>query len=111
MKHIPSKFRALLLALVVGLFCSSNAFATATIVIENADAPGVGFNDPAPAAPIGGNTGTTIGQQRLNAFQHAANIWGATLTSGPIITVRARWVPLACANLTGTLGSAGTTSL
>ena len=40
---------------------------------------GVGFNDPTPAVPVGGNAGTTLGQQRLNAFQSAANIWGATL--------------------------------
>ena len=42
-------------------------------------APGEGFNDPTPAAPVGGNTGTTLGQQRLIAFQHAADIWGAEL--------------------------------
>jgi hypothetical protein len=33
------------------------------------DPPGVGFNDPTPATPVGGNIGTTIGQQRLIAFQ------------------------------------------
>lgn len=66
---------ALLTSLVV-LSLSSSAFGAATIVIQNGDAAGVGFNDTTAVAPIGGNTGTTLGQQRLNAFQFAANIWG-----------------------------------
>ena len=33
----------------------------AQIVIVNINAPGVGFNDPTPRAPVGGNTGTTLG--------------------------------------------------
>ena len=53
--------------------------ATATITIFNTNAPGVGFNDPTPAVPVGGNTGTTVGAQRLIAFQRAADIWGALL--------------------------------
>jgi len=83
------------------------AHAAATIVIVNQNAPGEGFNDPTPAAPVGGNRGTTLGQQRLNAFQHAANIWGATLTSPVTIRIGASFVPLSC-NATGAvLGSAG----
>jgi hypothetical protein len=86
---------------------TSAAFASATIVIENADAAGTGFNDPTVVAPVGGNNGTTLGQQRLNAFQFAANIWGATLTSGPTITIRASWTALSCTASSGVLGSAG----
>ena len=67
--------------------------AAATFVIVNGDGPGEGFNDPTPAAPIGGNSGTTVGQQRLNAFQYAANIWGARLTSSVPIRVRGRVEP------------------
>ena len=29
----------------------------------------VGFNDPTPVAPVGGNPGTTLGQQRFNVYQ------------------------------------------
>jgi hypothetical protein len=47
----------------------------ATIVIVNGNAAGVGFNDPTPVAPVGGNPGTTLGQQRLNAFEYAASLW------------------------------------
>jgi hypothetical protein len=107
MKHLHSKFPALMLTLIVGLIGSSTAFGSATIVIENGDSPGAGFNDPTPVSAVGGNSGTTLGQQRLNAFQFAANIWGATLTSGPTITIRASWAALPCSSTSGTLGSAG----
>src|SRR5215510_251470 len=70
------------------------AFAAATIIVVNVDGAGEGFNDPTPAAPVGGNTGTTKGAQRLIAFQYAANIWGATLDSPVTIVVRAAFDPL-----------------
>ena len=105
-----SRFPAFLLTLIVGVFAASTAFGSATIVIQNNDAPNVGFNDPTPATPIGGNSGTTLGQQRLNAFQFAADVWGATLTSGPPITVGASWAPLTCTTNTAMLGSAGANS-
>ncbi|MHB8797036.1 MAG: hypothetical protein ACYDBY_01105 [Thermoanaerobaculia bacterium] len=80
----------------------------ATVTIVNADAAGVGFNDPTAAAPIGGNTGTTLGQQRLIAFQHAADLWGSRLTSAVSIVVRANFGPLApCTPTSGVIGSAG----
>src|SRR5687768_6703457 len=94
-------------AMVVVLACFSSAFATATIVIVNVDGPGEGFNDPTPVAPVGGNTGTTRGQQRLNAFSYAASIWGSTLDSPVTIRIQAAFNPLG-ANV---LGSAGTTYL
>ena len=40
---------------------SSAAFAQGQIIINNINAPGVGFNDPTPAAPVGGNNGATLG--------------------------------------------------
>src|SRR5713101_1806781 len=110
MNRLLAKITALLLTLMVGLIASSSAFA-ATIVIQNADAAGVGFNDMTPATPVGGNNGTTVGDQRLIAFQAAANIWGATLVSGPTIIISASWAPLTCSANSGALGSAGTTSL
>ncbi|WP_457355934.1 PA domain-containing protein [Roseateles sp. P5_D6] len=83
------------------------AQAAATIVIQNLNAAGEGFNDPTPAAPVGGNAGTTLGQQRLIAFQTAANIWGATLTSSQTIVIRASFEPLTCTATSAVLGSAG----
>jgi PA domain-containing protein len=89
------------------LLASVNAFAGATITIVNKNAPGVGFNDPTAAAPVGGNAGTTLGQQRLNAFQFAAGVWGAKLDSKVEIKIFATFEPLACTATAATLGSAG----
>ena len=84
--------------------------AAATIVINNLNAAGVGFNDPTPALPVGGNPGTTLGDQRLFAFTYAANLWGATLTSNIPIVINAQMTPLTCTATSATLGSAGATS-
>ena len=86
---------------------STVAFSAATITIVNGDGPGEGFNDPTPVAPIGGNTGTTIGQQRLIAFQKAAEIWGATISSSQPIAILSRFNPLSCDATLAVLGSAG----
>ncbi|HKO96866.1 MAG TPA: PA domain-containing protein, partial [Pyrinomonadaceae bacterium] len=100
------KLSALLLVLLFGALTSSSVFA-ANVVIENADAPSSGLNDPTPVSPIGGNTGTTVGQQRLIALQRAASIWGETLVSGPTITIRVTWTALSCDATQGALASAG----
>ena len=84
-----------------------SAYAAATITIVNTDGPGEGFNDPTPAAPVGGNAGTTVGQQRLIAFQFAASIWGATLTDDVEIKIQSAFNPLPCTASSGVLGSAG----
>ena len=82
------------------------AVAKATFVVNNLDPPGVGFNDPMPAIPVGGNTGTTLGQQRQIAFQYAADIWGKAL-SGPVPSViDAMFSPLDCNGGLITLGHA-----
>src|SRR5690349_21360408 len=96
-------FLALLIALVVPV----SAFANANIVIVNNDPPNVGFNDPTPAAPLPTNPGTTLGQQRLNAFEYAASLWEAQIDSPVNIRVRANFGPLGCTATAATLGSAG----
>jgi hypothetical protein len=92
-------------AATLALAGASTAFAQGQIIIINNNAPGVGFNDPTPAAPVGGNPGETLGQQRLNVFEHAANIWEAVLQPRTDILVQAQFVPLA----PNVLGSAGAT--
>jgi len=105
---LNAKHSLVLFAMMVILACSSSAFAGGvTIVIINVDGPNEGFNDPTPAAPVGGNPATTKGAQRLFAFQHAANIWGSTLDSPVTIRIQAAFNPLG-ANV---LGSAGPTYL
>ena len=100
------------LAVAAGLLVGEGtAQAAVTIVINNLNAAGVGFNDTTVVAPVGGNTGTTLGQQRLIAFTYAANIWGATLTSNQPIIINAQFSALTCTATTGVLGSAGATSI
>jgi hypothetical protein len=94
-----------------GALLGAQANAAATILIVNGNAAGEGFNDTTPAAPIGGNTGTTLGQQRLIAFQAVAAKWGATLTSSVTIQVLATFEPLSCNATSAVLGSAGALSV
>src|SRR3954465_10490591 len=100
--------RALGLLVLAGLLLAGSvpAFASANIVIVNTNAPGVGFNDPTPAAPVGGNPGTTVGQQRLIAFQYAADIWGSILDSPVTIYVQASFQPPPCTATSGAIGAA-----
>ena len=97
----------LLSGVVAGLLaCASATVGAATIVVV----PGAGFADATPRAPEGGNPGTTIGAQRLFAFQAAANAWGAMLSSAQTITVNANFESLECTEFSGQLGSAGPTN-
>lgn len=92
----------------LALIAAAPAVASAgEIIIVNIDGPNEGFNDPTPATPVGGNTGTTRGQQRLNVFERAAEIWESTLHPTNDIYVMASFDPLAA----GVLGSAGTTTV
>ena len=77
----------------------------------NADPPDVGFNDPAPAEPVGGNTGETVGEQRLIAYQRALDLWGATLESDVPIYVEGSFAGLPCNAGGGVLAQAGTTAV
>ena len=90
-------------ALAITVSTASASAGPAQFIIVNLNAAGVGFNDPTPAAPVGGNTGTTLGEQRLIAFQHAASIWSARLDSNVPIRIRAQFTSLG----PGILGSAG----
>lgn len=104
--HRIARHAALALSLV---FACGAAHAGATIRIINANGAGEGFNDPTPAAPVGGNTGATLGEQRLLAFTHAANKWAATLDSPVEIRILTAFVPMACSANSAVLAAAGTT--
>ena len=93
--------------LLSGALAAAPLAAAARITIVNANQAGIGFNDTTPATPVGGNPGTTVGQQRLNAFQKAAELWGALLDSDVEIRIKATFEPLDCTATTGTLGAAG----
>jgi len=69
--------------------------------------PELGFSDTTPAAPVGGNPGTTVGEQRLEAYKFAVQLWEQTLGVDVRITLQATFVPLSCTATGGVLGAAG----
>jgi hypothetical protein len=90
------------------------ANAAATITVVNLDGANEGFNDPAapdPASTTGGNSGATLGAQRLQAFQFAADVWGGILESSVPIRVGAQMDPLTCDATSAVLGAAGPTQV
>lgn len=89
------------------LLCAVGISSAATIVIQSRDAAGVGFNDATPVAPVGGNTGTTLGEQRMKVYRHVADLWEQALKSDVTITVNAGWEALTCTSSSAVLGSAG----
>ncbi len=93
---------AVLAAFALGL--PQSAWAGARVIILIGDDPGEGFNDPTPVAPIGGNTGTTLGEQRQMAFQYAASIWASKLDSNVDIYIGAFFDKLG-ANVLGQAGA------
>jgi len=105
--RLPSMIRAGAAATLLLLVAASPSQA-ATFQLINIDGAGEGFNDTTPVPPVGGNPGTTLGQQRLNVFQMAGVIWGSYLSSNVTIRVEARFDALTpCDASMGVLGSAG----
>jgi hypothetical protein len=96
--------RAALVALVA--FAAGPAFAVDFTIVNN-DTNNEGFNDDTAASPVGGNTGTTVGEQRLIAFQYAADLWGARIDSDIDIVVNASFDALTCNAFGAVLGQAG----
>ncbi|HSP13656.1 MAG TPA: PA domain-containing protein [Thermoanaerobaculia bacterium] len=82
------------LAVLLLLFAAPSLLAKTTITIVNTDAPGKGFNETTPADPVGGNPGTTLGDQRLNVFKYAAEVWGKLIDSKVEIVVSASFAPI-----------------
>ena len=106
---LRNRWLPFLLALLLGgmAVVASPSLRAATVVVVNNNAPNQGFNDPTVAAPVGGNVGTTVGAQRLIAFQFAADIWGGLLSSAVPIRVGAQFSALTCDAFSAVLGSAG----
>lgn len=98
---------ALVVGLVVGLAVSIPVSAS-EFVLVNVDRPGIGLNDPAPAKPVEGNPGRTLGEQRRLAYQYALDLWGAILQTDVPVRVQATMAPLLCISDRIILGQAGT---
>jgi len=59
-------------------------------------AEGSAFRDTTPVKPVGGNTGTTLGEQRRIAVQAALDIWGKSLESNVPIVAHVTFEALGC---------------
>ncbi|HRC84014.1 MAG TPA: peptidase [Thermoanaerobaculia bacterium] len=99
--------KTLLPTLALLLLASTVPAGAVNIVINNVDPPGVGFNDPTPVAAVGGNGGTTLGQQRLNVFQTVADVWGKVLDGSVTVVIQSSFQALTCSPTSGVLGQAG----
>ena len=96
---------AILLAIAGLTVLYPPAATAATIQIVNLDGPNEGFNDPTPVSPIGGNPGTTLGDQRMNVFLEAAALWGAQIESSQTIWIAASFDDLICTQSSAVLGA------
>lgn len=101
-----TSFKALCATAVLSLIAVAPLQA-AEFVLVNTDPAGAGFNDTTPAIPVGGNAGTTVGQQRLIAYSRALQLWGSILKSNVPIVVLGSFSPRSCDPGSGVLASAG----
>ncbi len=58
------------------------------------DTDNQGFNDTTPSTPVGGNTGTTLGEQRRIALRYAADILEHALSSSVAIEINTQFSSL-----------------
>jgi Thrombospondin type 3 repeat len=107
----PYSLRYLLGCVLVLMMSMAGSVQAVNIIIQNADGPGEGFNDSTPASSVGGNSGTTLGAQRLKVFQKAATIWGRALSGNIPVIVEANFDGMFCDNSSAVLGGAGPTNL
>ncbi len=87
-RHLPAVATCILIA--------ANVLGSARITVRNIDLPNAGLNDSTAAQPVGGNSGTTVGQQRMIALQVAADLWGQFLDSDVEIVIEAKMGSLTC---------------
>ncbi len=69
--------------------------ATLFEIIYN-DAPGTGFFDPTPVAPLPGNPAVTLGEQRQAVLRAAADVWAMRVDSAISIRVTASFTDFGC---------------
>jgi hypothetical protein len=94
-----------ILAMAMAAAIASSFAQAADVIPVNFDGPNEGYNDTTPVAPVGGNPGTTLGEQRQIVALFAADLWGSVLESDVPIAIAAQFTPLA----PNVLGSAGAT--
>ena len=102
---MTAKFFCRLIGTIV-IFCGlANA---AEVQIRILDADDFGFKDNTAVSPVGGNTGTTLGEQRLIVLQAAAQVWSDKLHSDVPIVIDAQMQQLDCSSSGAVLAGART---
>ena len=89
------------------LALSSPLLASVQFEIQYLDQQGTGFYDGTAATPEGGNTGTTLGEQRRIALEYAVAQFAASLHSTVPIHVEASFTSQGGSSAGAVLGSAG----
>ena len=100
----PSSAAGLVLSLSLGLLASPAS--AVSVEVRNSDGADIGFNDPTPAAPVGRNPGTTLGEQRLYVYQYAADVWSPRLQGSVPVVVSASFADLGGSATSAVLGFA-----
>lgn len=109
---MSDRSRAVAIALVLVALVLAGRAGAATVRVIPRDGAGEGFNDPTPVSPVGGNGGTTLGEQRRIAFEYAAQLWAAQVVSRVEVRISADFDPtLDCTASSTTLGVAGPVSV
>ncbi|MEJ8567318.1 PA domain-containing protein [Elongatibacter sediminis] len=109
MKAVTAGISTVLLSLGLSAF---SPLLAATIVIQNNDGPGEGFNEtdsPPNGNQVGNNPGANLGEMRVNVFNAAAQRWGQLLNSAITITIAAEFNDLFCSQNSAVLGQAAAT--
>ncbi|HKP60999.1 MAG TPA: hypothetical protein VJV78_29920 [Polyangiales bacterium] len=99
------KLSAVVLVLALALPLRASAYAEIRGTIT-----GSGFRDSTAVQPIGGNPGTTLGEQRRLAVLHAFKLWETRLDSTVPIEIAFEFENLGCANGAIILGGASPVS-
>jgi hypothetical protein len=95
------------MTLSASILLPSTPARAAKITIVNTDGALEGLNDPTVVSAVAGNSGTTLGAQRLNVLEAVANYWGSKISSSVEIRVSTAFDPLPCSSNAAVLGSAG----
>lgn len=103
--------RTIAIPLLTFALFATPAIAQATFRIVTTDHAGEGLKDPAPREPVGGNGGTTLGEQRRIAIEHAAGIWGSIIDSPIEIILHVVFDETSCSATSAILGSASAGSV
>lgn len=101
--------RALLLIAAACMTLGAAAPVSARVKV-NYQTASRGFSDRTPATPVGGNAGTTLGEQRRIAFRHALGLWEARLDGEVPIELDVSFDALGCENGAVVLGQAANLS-